>query len=144
VLLLLPITSALRGTPLHTLPDLLHQGGCCFVGLTPACGADCSGAPLLPVAYVVVNICFNIAVVNLLRTVGARGWRRPWPCFGRMTCPIGLWAGAGGREGTSGKIALGCSQAEYVARMAEVLLELALAMLDRLWQGRQVAAAGWC
>ncbi len=100
VLLLLPITTALRGIPLHTLPDYLAQGARCFTGLSPSCGADCSGAPLLPVAYVVANIAFNIAALNLLRTVG-----------GRLLCGCS-WrarqaAGAGGEQGSDASLLTG-------------------------------------
>lgn len=41
------------------------------MGMTPSCGGDCSGAPLLPAAYVVVNLAFNIAILSFLRTNGA-------------------------------------------------------------------------
>ena len=43
-------------------------------GLTPSCGSDCSAAPKLASLYVFNNLCFNIAVLNLLRNCGT-----PWP-----------------------------------------------------------------
>ena len=42
-------------------------------GLTPSCGSDCSAAPKLASLYVFNNLCFNIAVLNLLRNCGM-----PW------------------------------------------------------------------
>lgn len=33
----------------------------CFRGLTPSCGSDCTGAPLLPLAYVLFNLAFNVS-----------------------------------------------------------------------------------
>ena len=38
--------------------------------MTPSCGSDCSAAPLLAPLYVFNNLCFNIAVLNLLRNCG--------------------------------------------------------------------------
>ena len=46
------------------------MGWDCFRGLTPACGSDCAGAPLLPVLYVVVNLLFNISALNLISKAG--------------------------------------------------------------------------
>ena len=45
-------------------------GAKCFGGMTPSCGADCSGAPLLPIAYVAMNLLFNISALLVLRTSG--------------------------------------------------------------------------
>ena len=45
-------------------------GFTCLRGLTPACGSDCAGAPLLPLAYVATNLVFNIAALSLIRTAG--------------------------------------------------------------------------
>jgi hypothetical protein len=42
----------------------------CLRGLTPSCGSDCTGAPLLPLAYVATNLIFNIAALSLIRTAG--------------------------------------------------------------------------
>ena len=58
-------------------PRRSRQGarGCagvsCFQGVTPGGGAGCDGAPLLPVLYVSMNLAYNIALLNLLRTAGA-------------------------------------------------------------------------
>lgn len=49
VFLLLPALTMAQGLPLSQLPDYLISGWQCFQGITPSCGADCSGAPLLPV-----------------------------------------------------------------------------------------------
>jgi hypothetical protein len=56
LLLLLPITCRLKGLSLSQLPTYLTAGATCLMGGTPACGADCAGAPLLPVLYVAVNV----------------------------------------------------------------------------------------
>lgn len=37
------------------------------------CGGDCYGAPLLPLAYVLVNIAFNVLALTLVRTIGGVG-----------------------------------------------------------------------
>ena len=39
-------------------------------GLSPACGSDCTGAPLLPLAYVATNLVFNVAALSLIRVAG--------------------------------------------------------------------------
>lgn len=56
VLLLLPITCQLKGLSLTQLPAYLRAGSSCLMGGNPGCGADCAGAPLLPVLYVGVNV----------------------------------------------------------------------------------------
>lgn len=45
-------------------------GFTCLRGLTPPCGSDCTGAPLVPLAYVATNLVFNIAALSLIRTAG--------------------------------------------------------------------------
>eukprot|EP00197_Chlamydomonas_leiostraca_P007043 CAMPEP_0202860260 /NCGR_PEP_ID=MMETSP1391-20130828/2039_1 /ASSEMBLY_ACC=CAM_ASM_000867 /TAXON_ID=1034604 /ORGANISM="Chlamydomonas leiostraca, Strain SAG 11-49" /LENGTH=566 /DNA_ID=CAMNT_0049539403 /DNA_START=243 /DNA_END=1944 /DNA_ORIENTATION=- len=70
VLLLLPVTTALYGMSLPELPQYLAEGARCFRGLAPACGSSCAGAPGLPVAYVLLNLAFNVAMLRLLRSVG--------------------------------------------------------------------------
>lgn len=47
------------------------SGVSCFSGVTPGGGNGCDGAPLLPVAYVSMNLLYNIALLNLLRSAGA-------------------------------------------------------------------------
>ena len=49
---------------------MLCTGAKCFGGMTPSCGSDCSGAPLLPIAYVGLNLLFNISALLVLRTGG--------------------------------------------------------------------------
>ena len=71
VFLLLPVQLSLRGLQMQDLPSFLENGARCFAGLTPACGGDCTGAPLLPALYVGINLLFNIAILNFLRTNGA-------------------------------------------------------------------------
>lgn len=48
VFLLLPALMLARGMSLLELPTYIQSGWQCFQGITPACGGDCSGAPLLP------------------------------------------------------------------------------------------------
>ena len=48
-----------------------YTGVSCFQGVTPGGGSGCDGAPLLPVLYVSMNLAYNIALLNLLRTAGA-------------------------------------------------------------------------
>lgn len=47
------------------------SGTTCLLGGLPNCGSDCSGAPMLPLLYIVFNLGFNIAALNLLKTAGA-------------------------------------------------------------------------
>lgn len=70
VFLLFPFVAASRGVPLDRLGEHITMGWQCFNGLTPACGSDCSGAPFLPIAYILVNLLFNIAALNLIRRAG--------------------------------------------------------------------------
>lgn len=70
VFLLLPLVTQSRGIPLSGLGGHLGMGWDCFRGLTPACGSDCAGAPLLPVLYVAVNLLFNISALNLISKAG--------------------------------------------------------------------------
>lgn len=70
VFLLLPLVTQSRGIPLSGLGAHLAMGWDCFRGLTPACGSDCAGAPLLPVLYVAVNLLFNISALNLISKAG--------------------------------------------------------------------------
>jgi hypothetical protein len=68
LLLLLPLTCRLKGLTLSELPAYLQAGATCLMGGTPACGADCVGAPLLPALYVAVNVvsvCVGVGRVNV-------------------------------------------------------------------------------
>ncbi|CAA3018666.1 CLT2, chloroplastic-like isoform X2 [Olea europaea subsp. europaea] len=66
VLLFLPLLSNLKGIPLIELPSYLKSGAACFFNVgTNTTG--CDGAPILPLRYIIVNIVFNISVLNLLK-----------------------------------------------------------------------------
>ncbi|KAG5034503.1 hypothetical protein AAZX31_04G094500 [Glycine max] len=70
VLLSLPILSNLRGIPFDQLPSYFKSGAGCFLNL----GADnpnCYGAPLLPLLYVIINLAFNISLLNAVKTSSA-------------------------------------------------------------------------
>eukprot|EP00878_Enallax_costatus_P041895 GHUV01048815.1.p1 GENE.GHUV01048815.1~~GHUV01048815.1.p1 ORF type:complete len:153 (-),score=2.59 GHUV01048815.1:92-550(-) len=71
LLLLLPVTCKLKGLSLPELPAYLKAGTDCLMDGSPLCGADCSGAPLLPVLYICVNVAFNVAAMYLVRSSGA-------------------------------------------------------------------------
>ncbi|KAA6419096.1 MAG: crt protein 1-like [Trebouxia sp. A1-2] len=66
IFLLLPVISSLRGISISQLPGYLKEGTTCLLGGLPNCGSDCSGAPMLPLLYIVFNLGFNIAALNLL------------------------------------------------------------------------------
>lgn len=83
VLLMLPITCQLKGLTLSELPTYLKAGATCLMGGAPTCGADCAGAPLLPILYVAVNVvsractqpetsCCHARVVGGARTWGSK------------------------------------------------------------------------
>lgn len=71
LLLLLPLSCQLKGLSLPELPAYLKAGTDCLMGGSPLCGADCSGAPLLPLLYICVNVAFNVAAMYLVRSLGA-------------------------------------------------------------------------
>jgi hypothetical protein len=71
LLLLLPLTCHLKGLSLPELPAYLQAGTACLFGGSPSCGADCTGAPLLPLLYITVNVAFNVAAMYLVRSSGA-------------------------------------------------------------------------
>ncbi|XP_021284387.1 protein CLT2, chloroplastic [Herrania umbratica] len=70
VLLLLPFLSNLKGIPFSELPSYLKSGAACFLK-TGAGTSGCEGAPLLPLLYIVINMVFNISVLNLLKISSA-------------------------------------------------------------------------
>ena len=37
----------------------------CLSGLTPSCGTDCTGAPLLPLLYIGLNLAFNMSMLTV-------------------------------------------------------------------------------
>lgn len=70
VFAMLPAITAARGMSFADLPQYLSAGWQCFMGGAPPCGADCSGAPLLPLLYVGMNVLFNVAALQLIRQAG--------------------------------------------------------------------------
>ncbi|KAF8783976.1 hypothetical protein HU200_000068 [Digitaria exilis] len=70
VFLLLPFLSNLRGIKFAELPGYLNGGAECFlnVGESPI---DCGGAPFLPLLFIVVNMAFNISLLNLVKRSSA-------------------------------------------------------------------------
>lgn len=48
----------------------LSAGWQCFRGLSPPCGGDCSLSPALPLAYLAVNLLFNVSALELIRLAG--------------------------------------------------------------------------
>lgn len=65
VLMLLPLTLSLNDLSVADLPSYLEASSRCFRGLSPICGAPaCDGAPLIPIAYVITNLFFNISVLK--------------------------------------------------------------------------------
>lgn len=42
-----------------------------LMGMTPSCGTDCSASPQLAATYILMNLCYNVSVLTLLRTAGA-------------------------------------------------------------------------
>mmetsp|Transcript_9076 Transcript_9076/g.30066 ORF Transcript_9076/g.30066 Transcript_9076/m.30066 type:complete len:121 (-) Transcript_9076:328-690(-) len=53
------------------MPAYLSNGASCLVGVTPACGGDCTGAPWLPLLYIANNILFNVNALKMMRSLGA-------------------------------------------------------------------------
>jgi len=70
VFLMLPLVTWSRGIPLKNLGDHVSMGWQCFQGITPDCGSNCNGAPLLPIMYVLINLLFNVSALNLIRQAG--------------------------------------------------------------------------
>lgn len=85
--------------PLRLAPPL--PGWACFRGLTPSCGSDCSGAPLLPVLYVLLNLAFNVS----------GGW-------GMGQRLQGLVYGMVGHQGEHGRRCAAAASRRRVARQA--------------------------
>lgn len=63
ILLSLPLLTSAAGLTMSELPRYLHQGWLAFTGGAP-------GAPMLPLLYVIFNLAFNIAALNLVRIAG--------------------------------------------------------------------------
>ena len=70
VFALLPFITAARGMAVSDLPAYLSAGWQCVQGLTPPCGSDCTGAPLIPILYVLFNLAFNVAALQVIRQAG--------------------------------------------------------------------------
>ncbi|KAL2529637.1 CRT (chloroquine-resistance transporter)-like transporter 2 [Forsythia ovata] len=66
VLLFLPFLSNLKGIPLTELPSYLKTGATCFFNVGSNT-TGCDGAPMLPLLYIIINITFNISLLNLLK-----------------------------------------------------------------------------
>ncbi|CAO1940984.1 unnamed protein product [Urochloa humidicola] len=67
--LLLPFLSKLWGVPFHLLPTYIKDGAACFLNMGSISG--CEGAPLLPLLFVLVNMGYNISLLNLLKISSA-------------------------------------------------------------------------
>ncbi|KAL0001143.1 hypothetical protein SO802_014924 [Lithocarpus litseifolius] len=70
VLFFLPFLSRVKGIPLGQLPSILKSGAGCFLNF----GANvpgCDGAPLLPLLYIMINLAFNISVLNVVKISSA-------------------------------------------------------------------------
>ncbi|KAK9994266.1 hypothetical protein SO802_023969 [Lithocarpus litseifolius] len=70
VLFFLPFLSRVKGIPLGQLPSYLKSGAGCFLNF----GANvpgCDGAPLLPLLYIMINLAFNISVLNVVKISSA-------------------------------------------------------------------------
>jgi hypothetical protein len=70
ICLLLPFLSKLWGIPFHQLPNYLMDGAACFLNMG-SLSKGCDGAPLLPVLFIIVNMCFNISLLHLLKISSA-------------------------------------------------------------------------
>ncbi|KAK4276911.1 hypothetical protein QN277_015005 [Acacia crassicarpa] len=70
VLLLLPFLSTLKGIPFVQLPSYYKCAARCFLN-TGADTIGCGGAPFLPLLYIVINLAFNISVLNVVKVSSA-------------------------------------------------------------------------
>ncbi|OAY71327.1 Protein CLT2, chloroplastic [Ananas comosus] len=79
VFLLLPLLSNLRGIPFTELPAYVKHGAGCFVNVggnlrgkkSKIVNKYCEGAPLLPLLFIVMNMAFNISLLNLVKMSSA-------------------------------------------------------------------------
>jgi len=69
VLLLLPFLSNLKGIPFNQLPSYFRDGAACFINMGSI--SDCAGAPLLPLLFIIMNMCFNISLLRLVKMSSA-------------------------------------------------------------------------
>eukprot|EP00850_Spirogloea_muscicola_P008453 SM000045S16198 [mRNA] locus=s45:251481:254282:+ [translate_table: standard] len=70
IFMMLPLLSRLRGIPFWQLGSYFASGTACFFNYGAA-GVGCEGAPGIPLLYVIANLMFNIAALNLLKTSSA-------------------------------------------------------------------------
>lgn len=70
VLLLLPFLSKLKGIVFNQLPSYFKDGAACFINMG-SISKDCAGAPLLPLLFIIVNMCFNISLLRLVKMSSA-------------------------------------------------------------------------
>uniref|UniRef100_A0A0D3HUY6 EamA domain-containing protein n=1 Tax=Oryza barthii TaxID=65489 RepID=A0A0D3HUY6_9ORYZ len=70
VFLLLPLLSNLKGIKFAELPAYLNGGAECFLNVDDSL-IDCGGAPFLPLLFILVNMAFNIALLNLVKMSSA-------------------------------------------------------------------------
>ncbi|KAL5764524.1 hypothetical protein ACOSP7_016877 [Xanthoceras sorbifolium] len=70
ICLLLPFLSKLWGIPFSQLPNYIRDGAACFLNIGTL-SSGCDGAPLLPLLFVLVNMGFNISLLNLLKISSA-------------------------------------------------------------------------
>ncbi|KAL2506071.1 CRT (chloroquine-resistance transporter)-like transporter 2 [Abeliophyllum distichum] len=61
-----PFLSNLKGIPLTELPSYLKTGAACLFNVGSNT-TGCDGAPTLPLLYIIINITFNISLLNLLK-----------------------------------------------------------------------------
>lgn len=73
VFLSLPVLTNLKGLSFSEIPGYFIQGMQCLMGRIPpgTVGVDPTGAPLLPLLYIVVNLSFNISALYVLRMAGS-------------------------------------------------------------------------
>ncbi|KAK9808081.1 hypothetical protein WJX73_003833 [Symbiochloris irregularis] len=88
VALLLPFYAAFKGIGLKQLPHYLMQGLRALMGMQPACGTDCSASPQLAATYILMNLCYNVSVLSLLRTAG----NVPMSLASSVLIPLTIWA----------------------------------------------------
>ncbi|KAJ3675599.1 hypothetical protein LUZ60_004641 [Juncus effusus] len=70
VFLFLPFLSNLRGIHFGDLPAYINDGASCFLNVGDH-QAACDGAPFLPMIFIIVNMAFNISLLNLVKMSSA-------------------------------------------------------------------------
>ncbi|XP_022897957.1 protein CLT1, chloroplastic-like isoform X2 [Olea europaea var. sylvestris] len=70
ICLLIPFLSNLWGIPFSQLPNYFKDGSACFLNIGTM-SKSCDGAPLLPLLFIIVNMCFNISLLHLLKISSA-------------------------------------------------------------------------